>query len=117
MQDKILECAEGFQAITELAPGAFERAKTARFAYEQRKAKEWMRIVKESEKKPSDETLKMMVTLEAAAEQEEVRKAEGQLEAIKMHYQLIQSTLSAYQTASKLDETERHLAGAGAYGS
>ena len=117
MKEKIIECAEGFEAISQLAPGAFARAKDARFAYEQRKAKEWMRIIQTSEKKPSDETLKMMVTLEAATEQEEVRKAEGDLESIKLHFQLIQSTLSAYQTAAKFEDVERSIASAGGYGS
>jgi hypothetical protein len=116
MQDKIIDCADAFQAISELAPGAFGRAKDARFAYDQKRAAAWMRILKESEKKPSDETLKMMVALEAKAEQEEVRQAEADLDAVKFHFQLVQATLSAYQTAAKFEGVERDIAAAGGYG-
>lgn len=116
MKDKILECAEAFGAIGQLAEPAFTRAKNARFAYEQRKAKEWMDILKTSEKKPSDETLKQMVNLAAASEQKEVREAEASLEAVKFHYNLIKDTLSAYQTAAKFDDTERQIGAAGGYG-
>lgn len=117
MKDKILECAEGFDAIWQLANAAFTKAKNARFAYEQAKAKEWTRIVRESEKKPSDDTIKAMVTVAVAEQQDEARTAEKDLEAIKFHYQLIRDTLSAYQTAAKFDDTERHMGAVGAYGS
>jgi hypothetical protein len=120
MQEKILECADAFRAIGEMAPGAFDTAKSARFAYEQSKARHFKAILDEiaekGEKKPTDEAIKAMVTLRVAEEQKAVRDAEGTLEALKMHYQLVRDTLSAYQTAAKFEDTERHLAGAGAYG-
>lgn len=121
MKDQILQCADAFSAVQELAPGAFERAKDARFAYEQRKAREFKAILDEvaasGEKKPTDEAIKAMVTLRAAEEQKEARSAEAALDAVKFHYQLIRDTLSAYQTAAKFEDTEKHLASSGAYGS
>ena len=117
MKDKILECVDGFEAIWQLAEPAFTRAKNARFAYEQARAKEWTRIVRESEKKPSDDTIKEMVTVAVAAEQNETRTAAEELEAIKFHAQLIRDSLSAYQTAAKFEDTERQMASVGAYGS
>ena len=121
MKDKIIECADGFEAIWQLAEPAFTKAKNARFAYEQAKAGQFKAILDEiavsGEKKPTDEAIKAMVTLRVATEQKAARDAEEALDSIKFHYQLIRDTLSAYQTAAKFDDTEKHLGAVGAYGS
>lgn len=121
VKDKILECAEAFGAIGEIAGPAFTTAKDARFAYEQAKATQFKAILDEiaasGEKKPTDEAIKAMVTLKVATEQKAARDAEEALDSIKFHYQLIRDTLSAFQTAAKFEDTEKNLGAVGAYGS
>jgi hypothetical protein len=58
-----------------------------------------------------------MVAVVVAEQQKAARDAEKDVEAIKFHAQLIRDTLSAYQTASRFEETEKALASSGAYGS
>lgn len=113
---KIQECVDGLDAVMELFPAAADRYAAARYEYDQAKAREWKRILEESEKKPSDETMKHLVILAVAKEQKEERDAKAAYDSVKAHLQLVENKLSAYQTSTKFEGIGQRIAATGAYG-
>jgi hypothetical protein len=117
---KISECIDSFYAMRELYPSLIKQAAEARYVYDQAKAKAHKDILDTAtangEKKPTDETIKAMVTLAVAKEQKAVRDAEANLDAAKWHLDSLKHILSGLQTQTHLPKIEAYLATAGGFG-